>query len=96
MDKSLGPANEKPRPGEENAAALKGRKETRGSRGNVTVQNILNTFREERDVIEVTFLRVPAEKWSSDGQRDNEVLCAGKPRRSVSSSDLSRSGQGLG
>ena len=37
----------------------RGRKETRGSGENVSVQSLLNTFREERDVIQVTFLRVP-------------------------------------
>jgi hypothetical protein len=38
------------------------------------------------------------EKWSKDGQRVNEMLFAGNSlaRRRVSSSDLSRSGQGRG
>jgi hypothetical protein len=55
---SPGSGNEKPRPGEEKAGALRDGKR-RGAPGGISVQTPLNAFREERDVIQVTFLRVP-------------------------------------
>src|SRR5215831_12688725 len=52
-------AKRKPRAWGGEGRGSRGRKETRGSGENVSVQSLLNTLREERDVIQVTFLRVP-------------------------------------
>ena len=49
-------AKEKPRPREEKAGALKGRKGDWGSEGN-SVRKQLNTLREKGDVTWITFLR---------------------------------------